>query len=86
METKQGLLYQPEESARASRMRRVIIVLSSEQFSQIEAIALLGGFPSIEEYSKSAVQDRFELDQEKCRVAMSRPEAGGGQEIRKRKT
>ena len=61
-------------------------MLPSEQFSQIEAIALLGGFVSIEEYSKSAVQERFELDQKKCRTAMGRLEVGGEQEVKRRKT
>jgi hypothetical protein len=85
MEPAQRSLYDIEEPTRGSRQRRVIIMLTSEEFSQIEAIALFGGFASIEEYTKSAVQDRFKEDQQKCRAAIGRAETNGGQAGRRRK-
>lgn len=85
VENQQSLFNEPEESARTSRMRRVIFMLSSDQFSQIEGLALLGGYVSIEEYAKAALKERFESDQERCRAAMGSTESAGGREARKRK-
>ncbi len=60
---------------RGKRTRRVIVTYEQSDHSLLASTADLGGYPSVEEYARQAIKEKFEADRAKCRAAMARERA-----------